>query len=160
MQVWIEQFNTEPPLVHSFKVGSEVQLDPSAFLADSDLIQALEKRATPFLCNEDRVLFHQGDPPVGLYILSKGEAVVSLDAGVDAVAFSCMATAGSLLGLPGLIANQPYSLTAIARKGAKVGFINKDDFKTLVQCEQPLMAKVLQVLAAEVRSARLAITQR
>jgi len=137
-----------------------MQLDPSAFLADSDLIQALERRAIPVVCNEDRVLFNQGDPAVGLYILSQGEAVLSMDAGDDAVAFSCTATAGSLLGLPGLIASQPYSLTAMARKGARVGFILKDDFQTLIQTELSLMAKVLQVLAAEVRSARLAITQR
>jgi CRP-like cAMP-binding protein len=97
---------------------------------------------------------------VGLYILSQGEAVVSMDAGNDAIRFSCTATAGSLLGLPGLIANQPYSLTAIARKGASIGFINKDEFQTLIQTELRLMGKVLQVLAAEVRSARLAITQR
>jgi CRP/FNR family transcriptional regulator, polysaccharide utilization system transcription regulator len=137
-----------------------VQLDPSAFLADSDLIQALEKRATPIVCNEDRKLFNQGDPAVGLYILSQGEAVVSMDAGDDAIAFSCTASAGSLLGLPGLIANQPYSLTAVARKGARIGFISKDEFNSLMQTEPPLMVKILQVLAAEVRSARLAIIQR
>ena len=137
-----------------------MQLDPSAFLADSELIQALEKRAAPVACNEDRVLFNQGDQAVGLYILSQGEAVVSMDAGSGAVDFSCTATAGSLLGLPGLIANQPYSLTAVARKGAQIGFISKDEFQSLIQTELPLMGKVLQVLAAEVRSARLAITQR
>ena len=137
-----------------------MQLDPSAFLADSDLIQALEKHATTTTCGEDRILFHQGDPPVGLYILRQGKAVVSMNSGDNALEFSCTATAGSLLGLPGLIANQPYSLTAIARKGANVGFVDKDKFSSVMQTELPLMVKVLQVLAAEVRSARLAITQR
>jgi CRP-like cAMP-binding protein len=137
-----------------------VQLDPSAFLADSDLIQALQKRATSVVCDDDRVLFKQGDPAVGLYILGEGEAIVSMDAGDDSIAFSCTAAAGSLLGLPGLIANQPYSLTAVARKGANVGFISKDEFNSLMQTELPLMVKILQVLAAEVRSARLAIIQR
>jgi len=146
--------------IHFIKAGNKVQLDPSAFLADSDLIQALEKRATPFFCNEDRVLFRQGDPPVGLYILIKGEATLSMDTGNDEVKFSCQATADSLLGLPALIANQPYSLTAVAQKGAKIGFINQDQFSSLMQSELALMVKILQVLAAEVRSARLAITQR
>ncbi len=146
--------------IHFVKAGIEVQLDPSAFLADSDLIQALEKRSTPVLCDEDRVLFRQGDPPVGLYILSVGEAAVSMDTGNDEIKFSCQATAGSLLGLPALIANQPYSLTAVAQKGAKIGFIDQDHFNSLMQSELALMVKILQVLAAEVRSARLAITQR
>ena len=136
-----------------------MHLDPSAFLADPELLQALEKRATPITCNEDRVLFNQGDAPVGLYILSRGKVTVSMDSGDSAAAFSCQATAGSLLGLPGLIANQPYSLTAIAHPGAQVGFISRDDFNALMLAESTLMVKILQVLAAEVRSARLAITQ-
>jgi CRP-like cAMP-binding protein len=136
-----------------------VQLDPSAFLADSELINALEKRSAPVPCNEDRVLFRQGDPPVGLYILSEGEAAVSMDSGSDSLAFTCQAVAGSLLGLPGLIANQPYSLSAKACKGSKVGFISREDFNGLMQSELALTMKILQVLAAEVRSARLVITQ-
>lgn len=135
-----------------------VQLDPSAFLADPELIQALEKRATPVSCGEDRILFRRGDLPVGLFILRAGEAAISMDSGDDAV--SCLATAGSLLGLPGVIANQPYSLTVVARKGANVGFVSKQEFDTLMRTELALMVKILQVLAAEVRSARLAITQR
>lgn len=137
-----------------------MQLDPSAFLADSELIQTLEKHAAPVACNEDRVLFNQGDQAVGLYILSRGEAVVSMDSGNGSVDFACTATSGSLLGLPGLIANQPYSLTAVACKGAQIGFISKDEFQSLMQTDLPLMGKILQVLAAEVRSARMAITQR
>ena len=136
-----------------------MHLDPSAFLADPELLKALEKRSTPIICNEDRVLFNQGDASVGLYILSKGEATISMDSGNTAAVFSCRATAGSLLGLPGLIANQPYSLTAIAHTGAQVSYISRGDFNALVQSESPLMVKVLQVLAAEVRSARQAITQ-
>ena len=136
-----------------------MHLDPSAFLADPELLQALEKHSTPLICDEDRVLFNQGDDSVGLYILSRGEATVSMDSGGNAAVFCCKATAGSLLGLPGLIANQPYSLTAIAHPGAQVGFISRDDFNALMQAESPLMVKILKVLAAEVRSARQAITQ-
>jgi CRP-like cAMP-binding protein len=136
-----------------------VQLDPSAFLADPELIKALEKRATPIPCDGERVLFRQGDPPIGLYILVKGEATVSMNSDDGGSLMSIRATAGSLLGLPGLIGNQLYSLTAIARPGAQVSFIARTDFNALMQSEVSLLVKVLQVLAAEVRSARLAITQ-
>lgn len=137
----------------------KVQLDPSAFLADPELIQALEKRATTVPCVEDRVLFRRGDAPVGIFILRAGEAAISMVSDSDTLDLSCLATAGSLLGLPGVIADQPYSLTAIARKGADVGFVSKDEFNALMQSEKSLMVKILQLLAAEVRSARLAITQ-
>ena len=136
-----------------------MQLDPSAFLADPELLQELEKHAIPIACDADRVLFNQGDPSVGLYILHKGVVALSMFAEDGAPLMYIQASAGSLLGLPGLIGNQPYSLTAIARSGAQVGFIAREDFNALMQSQLPLLVKVLQVLAAEVRSARLAITQ-
>jgi CRP-like cAMP-binding protein len=136
-----------------------VQLDPSAFIAEPELLLALEKRATPFTCEEDRVLFRQGDPPTGLFILRKGEATLSMDPGANQNLFACQAVAGSTLGVPALIGNQPYSLTAVARSGAEVSFISRDDFNILMQTEQSLMLLILQVLAAEVRSARLALAQ-
>ncbi len=135
-----------------------MQLDPSAFVADPELIRALQEHAAPMVCGEEKLLFHQGDPPTGLYILHNGNATISMDSGHDSILFRCTASAGSLLGLPGLIANQPYSLTAVAHAGASVGFISKDKFNQLMQSQSLLMVKILQVLAAEVRSARLAIT--
>ncbi len=136
-----------------------MQLDPSAFQADPELLDALEKHATSIPCDEDRALFRQGDPPIGLYILRKGEAVISMTGDNGESILSIRATAGSLLGLPGLIGNQPYSLAAVACRGARVGFIARSDFNALMHTDPALSVKVLQVLAAEVRSARLAITR-
>jgi len=136
-----------------------VHLDPSAFLADPELIQALEKGATPVLCDADRVLFRQGDPSIGLFILNLGKVTLSMDSGSNEPTLNCEASAGSLLGLPGVIANRPYSLTAIALRAAHVSFIARDDFNALMQSNPHLSIMILQVLAAEVRSARLALTQ-
>jgi CRP-like cAMP-binding protein len=136
-----------------------VKLDPSAFLADPELIKALEKRASPYTCDEDRVLFRQGDQPTGLFIVRSGEVTLSMDPGATENIFSCQTTNGSLLGVPGLIGNQPYSLTAVAKRGAEISFVAREDFNILMQSDQRLMLLVLQVLAAEVRSARLALIQ-
>ena len=57
------------PMSHMPEGSIPVQFDPSAFVADSELVEALEKRSLPFPCGEDRVLFRQGEPPTGLYIL-------------------------------------------------------------------------------------------
>jgi CRP-like cAMP-binding protein len=73
---------------------------------------------------------------------------------------SLQAGAGSLLGLPGLIGNEPYSLTAVAMAGAQISFLTRESFTTLMGADPLLAFKVLQVLAAEVRSARSAILQR
>ncbi len=56
----------------------QVNLDPTAFLGDPELIQALEQQSAPILCEQDRILFRQGDSPSGLYILHKGEATLTM----------------------------------------------------------------------------------
>jgi CRP-like cAMP-binding protein len=89
-----------------------MQLDPSAFLADPELFQVLEKRATAVECDVEHVLFRQGDPPVGLYVLAKGGATVTMTSEDGDSLLSVEAAPGSVLGLPAVIGNQPYSLTA------------------------------------------------
>jgi len=134
------------------------QMDSSAFVADQELIAALEKSATTVCCcEEDRVLFQQGDPSDGVYILYKGDAVLKMKA-ADGTTVMCIQTyAGSLLGLPGLIGNEPYSLTATAHKGAELRFVSREDFLTAMSEDAAIGFKVLQILAAEVRSARQAL---
>jgi len=134
-----------------------VQLDPAAFLADSELIRALDEHATPIVCDTDRVLFQQDDPAVGLYILHEGGATLSMASQQGQPLFSVQARSGSLLGLPGLVSNQPYSLTAVAHAGARVSFLGRPEFTAIMQSNPALAFKILQVLAAEVRSARHAL---
>jgi CRP-like cAMP-binding protein len=136
-----------------------MQLEPSAFLADPELFQVLEKISTAVECNVEHVLFRQGDPPMGLYLVAKGGAMVSMKSEDGDSLMSIEVLPGSLLGLPAVIGNQPYSLTARAHNGSWVGYVPKEEFKKLLQTDTTLMVKVLQVLANEVRSARIAITQ-
>jgi CRP-like cAMP-binding protein len=135
-----------------------MKMDPSAFVADPELIQALEKRSTAILCGGDRVLFTQGDNPQGLFIIDQGETTLTMMSPTGDELVSIQASAGSLLGLPGLIGNEPYSLTAIARDGAQISFIPREEVTSLMRTAPSLALKMLQVLAAEVRSARHALS--
>jgi CRP-like cAMP-binding protein len=137
-----------------------VKLDPSAFVAAPELILALENRSSIINCGGDRVLFKQGDIPVGLYILNEGETTLTMTSPKGEQVVQIQATAGSLLGLPGLIGNEPYTLTAIARPGARLSFVSRDQFTGLMQSDSQLALKILEVLAAEVRSARYALSNR
>jgi CRP-like cAMP-binding protein len=137
-----------------------VKLDPSAFVADSELIHALEEKSTAIACGEDRVLFKQGDHPKGLYILDQGEITLTMTTPEGQQIMEIQAHAGSLLGLPGLIGAGPYTLSAIARDGARLSFVPRDEFTQLMQADPRLSFKILQVLAAELRSARQALSNR
>jgi CRP-like cAMP-binding protein len=129
----------------------------SAFVADPELVEELERRATPVVVGVDRVLFRQGEAPKGVYILRKGLAKLTSKSDGDAI-LNVQAGAGSLLGVPAVVGGKPYSLTAEALDGAELSLLNCDDFVRLMHTEPALSFRVLQVLAEEVRFARESIS--
>jgi CRP-like cAMP-binding protein len=133
------------------------QLDPSAFVADPDLIRMLEKHTAPTPCDVDGALFRQGDPPAGLYIFINGSVTLSMISENGQSLFAAQALPGSLLGLPAVVTDKPYTLTANARAGAQVTFIGRSDFTQLMLSHPQLSARILKILATEVRSARRAL---
>ena len=127
--------------------------------ADLNLIEVLESRSLPIYCDEGRTLFAQGDSCIGLYILESGEAALMLNASSGRAVFCLNVGPGSLLGLPAVVAKEPYSMTAMVKKGAKVRFVTRYEFEKAVEADPQLYPGILQLLAAEVRSARLALTE-
>jgi CRP/FNR family transcriptional regulator len=129
----------------------------SAFVADPELVQELDKRATPVEVGTDHVLFHQGEQPKGVYILRKGMAKLTSKSDGDAI-LTVQAGQGSLLGVPAVVGGKPYSLTAEALDGAELSVLSCEDFVHLMTTEPMLSFRVLQVLAEEVRFARESIS--
>lgn len=136
-----------------------MKLDSSAFVAEQELFEALAKRSTPVDCTQDHELFRQGEPPQGLYLLRNGYALMTMESPTGDVVLCTTAGPSSLLGLPGLVGDVPYSLSAKALQGAEVQFLSREDFCKLMLNEPGLSFKILQVLAAEVRTARQAVTK-
>ena len=137
-----------------------MNMDAAAFVADQELIEALKKHATRVECDEDRLLFQQGEPPEGLYIFCGGEVWLTLTSLAGDVVMSLSVSPGSLLGLPGVIGNVPYSLSATAKKGSLVSFVRREEFSRLMLTDPSVSVAVLRVLAAEVRTARMALVER
>jgi CRP/FNR family transcriptional regulator, cyclic AMP receptor protein len=136
-----------------------VNFDSSAFIAEQELIDALTRRSATVSCAQDRVLFKQGESPAGLFILRKGKASLTMESATGTMIMSIMASPGSLLGLPAVVGNEPYTLTATALKGSEFGYLTREDFSSLMLSEPGIGMRVLRVLAAEVRTARHAISE-
>ncbi len=133
-----------------------MKLEASAFVGDQELIAALRDRARPVDCPEDRVLFVQGETPAGLFIHHFGEVHLTMRCPDGELVMDMLAEPGSLLGLPGLIGNQAYTLSAYARQGARLSFVGREEFSQLMLSEPGMAMLILRVLAAEVRTARIA----
>ncbi|HEV2214858.1 MAG TPA: cyclic nucleotide-binding domain-containing protein [Terracidiphilus sp.] len=136
-----------------------MKIDSSSFVADPELMNALDAFATPMECSKGTVLFTQGEPPEGLYILQAGAVELAMTAPNGREIFRVTVSAGAVLGLPALIGNQPYSLTATATENARVTFVPREKFYRLMAENPALSLSILRVLAAEVRTARFAITE-
>jgi CRP-like cAMP-binding protein len=131
-----------------------------SFAANPQLIEALESRSSTLQFSDGLMLFRQGEPCKGLYILKTGEAALVLQSLAGRGVMCLHAGPGSLLGLPAVVGREPYSLSAIIRKDSEVRFVSRADFESLIQDEPWLYPSVLQVLAAEVRAARRTLADR
>ena len=136
-----------------------MKLDAAAFVADPELIEALRQHSTPVSCDEDRMLFNQGDSPEGLFIFHKGLVRLEMRSQLGETLMNIPAFEGSLLGLPGLIGSVPYSLSAFAQKGAEVSYVSREEFAKIMLSQPPIAVGILRVLAAEVRTARMALVE-
>jgi CRP-like cAMP-binding protein len=135
-------------------------LKRNSFGANLKLIRALESLSESIPCDEGSVLFKQGDAPRGIYILESGEAALTLDAESGRTVMCLAAGSGSLLGIPAIVDNQPYSMTAMVRRGSVVRFVSRENFDGAMRAEPSLYLDVLGLLAAEVRTARHAFSER
>jgi len=137
-----------------------MNLDSSAFVADQELIRALRDRARAVDCSRDQILFVQGDAPAGVYIVQSGEVTMTMESPTGDEVFAIRSEPSSLLGLPGVVGNSPYSMSAYAKAGAEISFLSRDDFSDLMLSEPGLAIMILRVLASEVRAARIALSGR
>jgi CRP-like cAMP-binding protein len=124
----------------------------SESVIESDLQVEIIRRSEEFLPGPDGVLFLQGDPPEHLYFLKSGKVTLTMRSkGKDVLEVT--AIAGSLLGLPAMVGNEPYTMKARARRNAEVFRLGQNEFQQLMKNQQFALA-ALRILAGEVRAAR------
>ena len=124
-------------------------------IVDRDLAEVILSRSAEII-PQDGILFRQGDPADCLYFVKSGEANLTMQAGEKEVRIR--ARRGSLLGIPAIVGNQPYSMTANACQDAEIFRLSTIAFNDLLKTEPKMQQAVLLILAGEVRVARQALT--
>jgi CRP/FNR family transcriptional regulator len=122
-------------------------------IVSGDVRSVLDSMASSFTSSKNSVIFTQGDAPVGVYVIRKGSVRLTVKAG-DSEILMRIAQPGSVLGLPGVLSNKPYSLTARATQNCELGFVTADKLIQVVRDNPTLGLQVLQLLSEEVRAAR------
>jgi CRP/FNR family transcriptional regulator, cyclic AMP receptor protein len=125
----------------------------SAFVAEAELMEALEKLGRPAASGRGGVLFRQGDAPAGVYLVQQGTVTLETRSDGDAV-LRVQVPAGSLLGVTAVVSAKPYTLTATVEEGAEVSMLSSKDFLHLLRTDPRLSFHVLRMLAEQVRFGR------
>ena len=129
----------------------------SECVADVEFASEIVRKSEAFATPADGVLFNEGDPPTCIYFVRRGEVTLTMMSASKEV-MRVRAGPGSLLGLPAVVGNQLYTLTAKAEQGAAIFRLTSDAFNELMKSDPRMSSTVLRILAGEIRSARHALS--
>ena len=95
------------------------------------------------------VLFAQGEPARGVYILRTGRATVSIASSEGRVVILRMAQAGDVLGLNCVLRNATYETTVKTLESCRVDFIPRRELIELVENNNGGTVAVMKLLSRE-----------
>jgi CRP/FNR family transcriptional regulator len=99
------------------------------------------------------VLFVEGQPPRGVYMICSGRVKLSTTSRDGKTLILRIAEPGEVLGLHATVAGKPYELTAEALQPCQLDFIRRDDFLRLLQHHADACLNAAQHLSKNCQSA-------
>ena len=120
-----------------------------AFNAQQELAVALQQRASFDAYPKGTILFREGEPSRGVYLLLEGAARLYLDCDDNRKTAMRNVGPGYLLGLPGTILNRSYLFTAKLTRDSRVAFIPSEDLLDFLRHRSDLCFDVVELLGGE-----------
>ena len=114
----------------------------------SSLLRASSNGNLNSLHARGRVLFTEGEPARGIYILRSGRATVSISSPQGRVVMLRLAQAGDVLGLNSTLRNSPCDATVKTVEPCRTDFISRVELIALMQSQAGVEA-VLNALSRE-----------
>ena len=93
------------------------------------------------------VLFVEGQPPRGVYVLCEGRAKVSIASAEGKTLVLRIAQPGDLLGMNGTFTGQPYGATAETLERCRIDFISRKDLLRVLDRDKKAYLGVAQSLS-------------
>jgi len=100
------------------------------------------------------VLFREGEEPRGIYVLRSGQARMSISGANGTFRVNLLADEGSILGLPAVFANEPYSMTAELLRDSELVVVSRVLLLDHASHDSDFALRVLHLLGEEVQAAR------
>jgi CRP-like cAMP-binding protein len=97
-----------------------------------------------------KVLFAEGEPARGLFILRTGRATISISSSEGRMVTLRVAQAGDVLGLNSVLRKASYNTTVKTIESCRTEFIPSAELLDLVERSQPAAQAISQILSREV----------
>jgi len=97
-----------------------------------------------------KILFAEGEPARGVFILRTGRATVSISSSEGRLVILRIAQPGAVLGLNSALRNAPYNTTVKIIEPGRTDFIPRKQLVEFLQTNQPAAHAVSQILSREV----------
>jgi CRP/FNR family transcriptional regulator, cyclic AMP receptor protein len=95
---------------------------------DANALRGLEQLRFATVYPRGALLFVEGQPARGVYLLCSGQVKLSTSSGDARVLITNLAGPGELLGLSAVLSDRPYEVTAETLEPSQVNFIRREDF--------------------------------
>src|ERR1700744_6202298 len=128
----------------------------SSYAIDCEFEREFEERSSLYVPNADRMLCSEGDAPESVYLLRRGESLLTV---ADRSLPFLRVGPQSLIGLSAVFFNRPHGVTATGSEDAEGRGVRREVFLELVESRPQLYLSALRVLAAEIDAAFRALAE-
>ncbi len=101
------------------------------------------------LYGRGKILFAEGEPARGVYILQTGRATVSISSSEGRIVTLRMAQTGAVLGLNSVLQNSAYEATVKTLEPCRIDFISRVELIELMHRSQAGCQAILEILSRE-----------
>jgi len=102
---------------------------------------------------EHAVIFVEGQPARGIYMLCQGQAKLSANSRDGNTLILRIAKAGDVLGLQATVTGQPYDLTVETMQACQLNFVRREDFLPFIKQHGDACLQVAQHVSRDYHSA-------
>jgi len=120
-------------------------------------VEALDAISSSATYPKGAVLFVEGQPPRGVFIICSGRVKLLAGSKGGGALILRIANPGEIVGLPGTISGKPYGVTAEALEPIQANFIPREVFLQFLREHNEVTLRVAEMLAAIYHSTYLEV---
>jgi CRP/FNR family cyclic AMP-dependent transcriptional regulator len=122
-------------------------------------MNALEDIVQPIAFRKGTILFGQGEPSYGLFIISSGRVKLTSVTVRGSINLFAIAEGGGAIGLPATVCGRPHVASAITTELTNTVFIRRNSFLQFIKTHGDAAVRVAQVMAEVCHEAHVEMKQ-